>query len=159
MSLTPEFVKSFAIETWTLYGIGVLSVALRLYESYHEMLLIVYAYWSCSTSRIRRLGLLGLESDDYLMLSALVWYTILCVLLNVNASGGGSNLLTEDDIAHLTPETTAERVKGSKVVFASEHAMLLTIWTLKACMLIIYSRITLVTTFPRDEPFILTWSM
>lgn len=95
-------------------------------------------------SRIQRLRLKGLETDDYLIITALIWYTLLCVSLNQVASGGGSNLMTEEDIANLTPETKAERVKGSKWVFVSEHAFVLTIWSLKTCMLIIYSRITLV---------------
>jgi hypothetical protein len=76
------------------------------------------------------------------MLLALFWYTLLCVSLNQVASGGGSNLMTVEDIANLTPEIKAERIRGSKWVFVSEHSMLLTIWTLKTCMLIIYFRIT-----------------
>ncbi|KAF2191467.1 hypothetical protein K469DRAFT_746793 [Zopfia rhizophila CBS 207.26] len=122
--MSSDFPKIFARETWSLYGVGVFSVAMRM------------------LSRIQRLRLKGLETDDYLMLSALVWYTLLCVSLNQVASGGGSNLMTEEDIANLTPETKAERIRGSKWVFVSEHAMVLTIWTLKVCMLIIYSRIT-----------------
>jgi len=96
----------------------------------------------CSIARIRRLSIRGLQVDELLMLSAVVWYTILCVSLNEVASGGGSNLMTAEDIAALTPEIHEERVRGSKWVFVSEHAMILTIWTLKFCMLIIYGRIT-----------------
>jgi hypothetical protein len=55
---------------------------------------------------------------------------------------GGSNLLTDEEIALLTPETTADRVEGSKWVFVSEHGMLLTIWPMKAAMLFLYARIT-----------------
>jgi hypothetical protein len=76
------------------------------------------------------------------MVFALVWYTILVTSLNQVASGGGSNLMTQDDMRQLTPETHDERVRGSKWVFVSEHAMVLTIWSLKFCMLIIYGRIT-----------------
>lgn len=78
------------------------------------------------------------------MVFAVIWYTILCVALNSVASGGGSNLMTDEDIANLTPEIYEERVKGSKWVFVSEHAFVLAIWAMKACMLIIYSRITYV---------------
>jgi hypothetical protein len=73
---------------------------------------------------------------------AVVWYTILSVALNSVATGGGSNLMTDEDIANLTPKTHAERERGSKWVFVSEHAFILCIWSLKACMLVIYSRIT-----------------
>ena len=55
--------------------------------------------------------------------------------------GAGSNLMTDEEVAALTPETTAQRITGSKWVFVSEHAMLLTIWSMKAAMLILYARI------------------
>ncbi|KAJ0425726.1 hypothetical protein BJY00DRAFT_157536 [Aspergillus carlsbadensis] len=123
-SLGAEFGRSFARETWTLYGVGMLGVVLRF------------------VARIRRLGIRNLQSDDYVMIFASVWYTILCVALNQVASGGGSNLMTDEDKKNLTPAVYAERVKGSKWVFVSEHAFVLAIWSMKACMLIIYSRIT-----------------
>jgi hypothetical protein len=75
----------------------------------------------------------------------MIWYTILCVALNEVASGGGSNLMTAEDRANMTPSIHAERVRGSKWVFVSEHAFILTIWSFKSCMLVIYSRITYVT--------------
>lgn len=56
--------------------------------------------------------------------------------------GAGSNLMTDEDIAALTPAIAAQRVEGSKWVFVSEHAMLLTIWSMKAAMLVLYARIT-----------------
>jgi hypothetical protein len=86
------------------------------------------------------------------MIFALLWYTVLCVSLNEVASGGGSNLMTEEDIASLTPETKEERIRGSKWVFVSEHAMVLAIWSLKFCMLYIYVRITLVLRYS-DEVY------
>ncbi|GFF23240.1 hypothetical protein IFM46972_00601 [Aspergillus udagawae] len=122
--LGPEFAKSFATETWVLYGVGILGTVLRF------------------VARIRRLGVRNLQVDDYLMLFAVLWYTLLCVALNEVASGGGSNLMTDEDKANLTPVTYAERVRGSKWVFVSEHSFILAIWAMKACMLVIYSRIT-----------------
>jgi hypothetical protein len=61
------------------------------------------------------------------------------------ASGGGSNLMSQADIDALTPETIAERVKGSKWVFVSEQSMLIAIWSMKCCMLLIYNRLTYVS--------------
>jgi hypothetical protein len=100
---------------------------------------------SNSVARVRRLGIRHLQIDDFIMMFGMVWYTILCVALNEVTSGGGSNLMTDEDIANLTPSTHAERVRGSKWVFVSEHAFILTIWSFKSCMLVIYSRITYVT--------------
>ncbi|KAJ5948263.1 hypothetical protein N7466_001278 [Penicillium verhagenii] len=119
-----DFAVRFARETWALYAVGVLGAVLRY------------------TARVRRLGLRGLQADDYLMLNAVLWYTILCVALNQVASGGGSNLMTDEEKAHITPAIHAEREKGSKWVFVSEHAFILCVWSLKACMLVIYARIT-----------------
>ncbi|RAL16714.1 uncharacterized protein BO97DRAFT_402366 [Aspergillus homomorphus CBS 101889] len=123
-SLGPAFARNFARETWTLYGVGVLGAVLRF------------------IARIRRLGVTNLQTDDYLMMFAVVWYTLLCVALNQVASGGGSNLMGEDDIKALTPTIKADRIRGSKWVFVSEHSFLLAIWAMKACMLVIYARIT-----------------
>ncbi|KAJ5883502.1 uncharacterized protein N7473_010388 [Penicillium subrubescens] len=119
-----DFGRQFERETWTLYSVGVLGAVLRF------------------VARIRRLGIRNLQVDDYLMMFAVVWYTILSVALNSVATGGGSNLMTDEDKANLTPKTHAERERGSKWVFVSEHAFILCIWSLKACMLVIYSRIT-----------------
>ncbi|EEA26302.1 hypothetical protein TMatcc_005432 [Talaromyces marneffei ATCC 18224] len=118
------FSEGFQNETWALYAVGVFGTALRF------------------VARIRRLGLRNIQVDDYLMVLGVIWYTILCVALNQVASGGGSNLMTDEDIANLTPSIYAERVRGSKWVFVSEHAFILTVWSCKSCMLVIYARLT-----------------
>src|SRR5213079_2187459 len=51
-----------------------------------------------SVARIRRLSIRELQLDDYLLVLASGWYTLLCVSLNKVANGGGSNLMTEEDI-------------------------------------------------------------
>ncbi|KAL2379025.1 hypothetical protein RJZ90_005591 [Blastomyces dermatitidis] len=97
MSLSdPEFVQNFKTETWTLYGVGMLAIACR------------------GVARVKRLGFGGLQLDDYLMLTVVFWFTLLCVSINQVISGGGSNLLSEEEILALTPETTAARISGSK---------------------------------------------
>lgn len=95
-----------------------------------------------SVARIRRLGIRNLQTDDYLMVFAIIWYTILCVSLNEVVIVGGSNLMSEEDIRNLTPAIKADRVRGSKWVFVSEHSFVLAVWAMKTCMLIIYARIT-----------------
>ncbi|KAH0538578.1 hypothetical protein FGG08_004828 [Glutinoglossum americanum] len=94
------FATRFAIETWTLFGTGMLIIVLRMF------------------ARIRRLGVSKLQTDDWLMINAGIWYTLLCLSLNMIASGGGSNLMSQEEIDALTPETIAERVRGSKWVIA-----------------------------------------
>lgn len=93
-------------------------------------------------ARVRKLGLAGLQLDDYFVTFGLAWYTMLVIAFNEMLKGAGSNLMTPEEVAALTPETINERIKGSKWVFVSEHAMLLTIWSMKAAMLALFARIT-----------------
>ncbi|OBT56007.1 hypothetical protein VE04_03036 [Pseudogymnoascus sp. 24MN13] len=116
--------KNFAMETWTLYGVAMLVVALRY------------------TARIRRFGIRNLKLDDYAMANGVVWYTILCVAFNQIKFGDGSNLMEPDEIAALTPEHRASRIAGSKWVYVSEHSMILAIWSTKICVLVLYAGIT-----------------
>ncbi|KAL2352160.1 hypothetical protein BJ546DRAFT_1064433 [Cryomyces antarcticus] len=118
------FQNELARETWSFYSVGVVFVAPRIY------------------SRIRRVGVQGLGVGDYLMLLACTWYTTLVVCLNVIARGGGSNLFEPSLLPTFTEKDIQERIKGSKIVIVSEQAMLNTIWTLKICMLFLYSRLT-----------------
>lgn len=76
------------------------------------------------------------------MINATLWYTLLVVSVNKIIFGGGSNFMTPEEEAALTPDTIRERRIGSKWVFVSEQAMILTIWSLKLCMLFIYRRLT-----------------
>ncbi|KEF61489.1 uncharacterized protein A1O9_03056 [Exophiala aquamarina CBS 119918] len=114
----------FVPESWSLYGVGALFIVLRLY------------------SKVRRVGIRNLQLDDGFIAFGLFAYTMLCVSFNEMATGAGSNLMTPEEEAALTPAITAQRVNGSKWVFVSEHAMLLTIWSMKAAMLILYTRVT-----------------
>lgn len=87
------------------------------------------------------------------MLNAMIWYTVLIVSVN-KIIFGGSNLLTPEEEANLTPKTIRERIIGSKWVFVSEHAMVLTVWSLKLCMLFIYRRLTYVNSLVRLHPLV-----
>ena len=76
------------------------------------------------------------------MTQAVFWYTLLYVSSNKIIFGGGSNFMSEEDIANLTPETQQMRVAGSKWVLVNEQSMVLTIWSCKICMIMIYRRLT-----------------
>lgn len=77
------------------------------------------------------------------MLAAFCWYTTVVVCLNIVVIGGGSNLFPLEQISTFSQDEIKERIKGSKVVIISEQAMLNTIYFLKACMLIMYTRLTM----------------
>lgn len=70
-------------------------------------------------------------------------YTALTVCLNIIADGGGSNLYAPELEAMFTPKEVEDRIYGSKIVVISEQAMLNVIYTIKACMLLMYTRLTL----------------
>lgn len=93
-------------------------------------------------ARARRLGIKHLQANDWVMLTVIPWYTLLVVSCNQIIFGGGSNYMTPDEIAALTPEIREARISGSKWVLLSEEVMVLTIWTCKVCMLLIYRRLT-----------------
>jgi hypothetical protein len=97
----------------------------------------------CSYARIHRVGLRGLQPDDYLMLAAFAWYTTLVVCLNVIVTGGGSNLFPLEDFPTFSQEEIEDKILGSKIVMVSEQAMLNTIYSIKACMLFMYLRLTM----------------
>lgn len=89
-------------------------------------------------------------------------YTGLIVSLNFIAKSGGSNLFPPEQFSTFSEFEIQERIKGSKIVILSEQVsvgksrrrprltnlkcMLNAIWTLKACMLLMFARMTSGTT-------------
>ncbi|KAL5116957.1 hypothetical protein ACEQ8H_005175 [Pleosporales sp. CAS-2024a] len=56
-----------------------------------------------------------------------------------------SNLIEPGEVASdLSPEEIAQRTYGSKIVLVVEQMQILTIWLIKACLLIMYRRMTFV---------------
>lgn len=53
-----------------------------------------------------------------------------------------SNLIDPNDTTELTPENIQERIYGSKMVLIVEQMQIATIWLMKACLLIMYGRLT-----------------
>lgn len=53
-----------------------------------------------------------------------------------------TNLMTPDDIAHLTPKSTLSRIYGSKLVLVVEQSMIMTTWGCKVCLLLMYNKLT-----------------
>lgn len=103
-----------------------------------------------STARVHTRGFSKLQLDDWMTVNSIVWYTLLIVSLNKVFFSGGSNFMTPEEEAALTPETTAERVAGSKWVLVVEEAMVMTVWTCKLSMLFLYHRMTYDGTLPRS---------
>ncbi|THZ71874.1 hypothetical protein D6C84_10139 [Aureobasidium pullulans] len=121
-----EFQHELQRESWALYALGIVVIALRI------------------CARARKLGLRHLEFDDYLILVAALFYTLLIITLNLTAQGGGTALaMPGEDVFALTAEEIKIREKGAKIDLVAEQAMLNVIWILKVCTLKLYSRLTM----------------
>ncbi|KAK7419755.1 hypothetical protein QQX98_003127 [Neonectria punicea] len=112
-------------ELWIWYALTVLVVIARMIS---RRLL----YGSISGTRI----------DDYIMLFTLVTYTVLLVVVKV-LTYTPTNLINPDgDHVTLDAESIKDRQYGSKLVIVTEQMQMITLWSVKACLLIMYSRLT-----------------
>ncbi|KAF4549228.1 Hypothetical protein D9617_23g006430 [Elsinoe fawcettii] len=125
MSFPADFVHNFTAEIWSLYGVGSAILIIRLVDRAR-----------------RRSSLSEWLPDDWVALQLVFWYTLLTISFYKIVNGGGSNFMTPEEEATLTPEITAMRVTGSKWVVVSEQAMIFTIWSCKVIMLLVYRRLT-----------------
>jgi len=125
-----DFPQQLAVQSWILYGIGMVMILLRTYARWH------------------RVGSLNaFAADDWIMATAVpTFYTGLIVCLNTIATGGGSNLFPPELFSTFAQAEIDERIKGSKIVVVSEQFMLNVIWSLKACMLFMFARMLTGTT-------------
>ncbi|RGP73088.1 hypothetical protein FLONG3_6403 [Fusarium longipes] len=119
-----DFLQSLLIESWILWVLGLFIVVCRL------------------ASRRLKLGKWSrLAIEDYLMVFALVNYTGVVVSINQVAENG-SNYMPADVAAALTPEGKKKAIFGSKMTFVLEIFALTAVWTIKACLLFLYARLT-----------------
>lgn len=117
-----DFPQQLALQSWTLYGIGMVIITLRTSVPMCQLpsrILMLH----CSFARWRRVRSFSrFAVDDWIMMTAIpVFYTGLIVCLNVIATGGGSNLFPPEQLATFTQAEINERIKGSKIVVASEQ--------------------------------------
>lgn len=99
-----------------------------------------------------------LQADDWIMV-----FTVVCSFehyeINVNANlakftftgavvsamqvaNSGSNYLPDGAAALLTPEEVVSAIYGSKMSLVLEEFTLFTTWQIKACLLLLYGRLT-----------------
>lgn len=72
--------------------------------------------------------------------------TVLMVGMTI-VSRTNSNLIDPDAHVILTPHEIKEREYGSKMVLVVEQMQMITVWTTKACLLLMYNRLTFVSPF------------
>ncbi|EAQ91896.1 hypothetical protein CHGG_00131 [Chaetomium globosum CBS 148.51] len=97
--------------------------------------------------RLRSVGLRGLHLDDYLMPLA----GILCIIdfvaaiyVVIKANGLTNSYMTDEERAALSPDSEeyAHRVIGSKIQVFGWTLYAASLWCIKACVAIFYSRLT-----------------
>ncbi|KAM4061136.1 decarboxylase [Hirsutella rhossiliensis] len=115
---------SLAIESWVLFSLGVVVVGCRI-----------------ASRRIKLGKWRALMIDDYLMIFALINFTGVVVTINEVAKNG-SNYMPPKAAAVLSPAEVQRAVYGSIMTFVLEIFTLTAIWTVKACLLILYARLT-----------------
>ncbi|KAH9209079.1 hypothetical protein DL95DRAFT_344790 [Leptodontidium sp. 2 PMI_412] len=120
-----SFAQSLAIESWTLYAIGLILIAMRL------------------ASRRIQLGAFDkFQLDDHIMI--LVTLTFTGVIVSTNqVANNGSNYLPPGEAELLTEPEIVSAIWGSKMTFVLEEFTLSTTWLIKGCLLLLYGRLTL----------------
>ncbi|KAF2460637.1 hypothetical protein BDY21DRAFT_280333 [Lineolata rhizophorae] len=100
---------------------------------------------------VSRIMLLGnpmrLQVDDWIMLLAIASYTTLIVTINIVADSESNLLPPHFPVESLTPEDIDRRAFGSKITLVVEQCQCVTIWAVKACVLIMYYRVTYVSLY------------
>ncbi|KAK7398638.1 hypothetical protein QQX98_011998 [Neonectria punicea] len=121
--------SNFTIEAFTLLGVGLAILGLRVY------------------ARIGAVGIRRLESDDYLMAVAAFLYsaeTVLAYTVGAYWNGLANNSMTDEQRDALDP-TSQEylfRINGSKTQVTGWAVYVTLLWTLKAAMCAFYLRLT-----------------
>ncbi|RMZ66968.1 family decarboxylase [Pyrenophora seminiperda CCB06] len=85
-----------------------------------------------------------LQADDYLILVAMATDTVLITIMHKVAKTSSNLIPPGDDVSTYSEEEIRGRIYGSKLVLAVEQMQLTTIWLIKACLLIMYNRMTMV---------------
>ncbi|KAF2133854.1 hypothetical protein P153DRAFT_281061 [Dothidotthia symphoricarpi CBS 119687] len=85
----------------------------------------------------------GLQYDDWIMgLFVTGCYTVLIITSTIQARTHTNLLAPDFDINALTPQDISEREYGSKIVIIVEQMQIAVVWSCKACLLIMYHRLT-----------------
>jgi len=124
-----QALHKFAIESWTLYSIGLSATLLRTY------------------ARVKVVGFRNLHTADYLVWVGVLFYTAQAALaysVGNAAQGLANNSMTDAQRAALSPndQEYRDRVIGSKIQVAGWTTYAALIWSLKLSMLAFYIQLT-----------------
>lgn len=123
MTTTPG-ADNLTADSWALWAIGMASIAARLISRY-----LALGGWR------------KYQLDDYLMMLCAVTFTGIVVCSN-QVKQNDSNYATDEVIAGMSAQEIKNAIWGSKMLIALEQFSLATLWLVKACLLLLYARLT-----------------
>ncbi|KAF2855495.1 hypothetical protein T440DRAFT_156151 [Plenodomus tracheiphilus IPT5] len=94
--------------------------------------------------RLHRGSWKRLQWDDYLILLAMATDTVLIAVMQEITKTNSNLIPPGDDVSQYSAAEVQNRIYGSKLVLVVEQMQILTIWLIKACLLIMYNRMTMV---------------
>jgi len=75
----PAFIQTLAQQSWALYAVGMFLILLRMFDIPQQSTLLS-ADIDSRYARIHRLGIRGLQTDDYLMVLVGVSFLATCLV-------------------------------------------------------------------------------
>ncbi|CAH0002571.1 unnamed protein product [Clonostachys byssicola] len=111
-------------ELWGEFAVGALFICLRFF------------------ARIKVVGVTNLQLEDLFMLIALLAYTAVTIMIHLITVYGATIGQTSESVYLLPKEMVASFVIGQKLTFADWLVYLIYIWSLKATLLVMFSRLT-----------------
>jgi hypothetical protein len=113
------------VESWIWWSVGITVALLRL------------------AARIMHLGAVRkLQADDYLMMLAMASHTAFIITINKEVNYNSNLIQPGTNVYTLSQDDIDERIYGSKLTVVVEQMQCLTTWTLKACLICLYWRVT-----------------
>ncbi|KAJ4295029.1 hypothetical protein N0V90_007037 [Kalmusia sp. IMI 367209] len=83
-----------------------------------------------------------LNIDDYLICVAMVTMTTLMGAMHIVVHSSSNLIAPNEDVSRFSQHEIEQRVYGSKLVLVIEQMQCCTIWLVKACLLLMYKRMT-----------------
>ncbi|KXT15431.1 hypothetical protein AC579_10585 [Pseudocercospora musae] len=115
---------SFLREVWVLFGIGLGIILARF------------------AVRLRTVGWRNFAGDDYMSIAVLACYTADAITVTITYLEGSNVDYTAAQIKRLTSDQVGQVVYGSKMELFAWYTYVTLIWSLKACMLFFFNRLT-----------------
>ncbi|PSN69575.1 hypothetical protein BS50DRAFT_457207, partial [Corynespora cassiicola Philippines] len=85
----------------------------------------------------------NLQADDYIVMLGLMTDTVVYAVMHIVVRSSSNLIAPQDDASQFTAQEIASRVYGSKLVLVVEQMQIATTWLMKAALLLMYQRMTI----------------